>query len=208
MQQELEQNNTIREQYIQATGQFIAASHSNLGQYAKIDWRALKEDDPTEYLTKRDEYRDAQARIQHAQRLQNQASEEANEERGRLLQQHVSNEHKLMAEAMPEWADTEKRSALAGRIRNYAEGVGYAQEEIEGLADHRSLQVLIKAMKYDALQGGDIKKKKIRNKPKLVKSGTSRTKDAANKKKRNAQLNRLKDTGSYKDAASLIEDLI
>ena len=55
---------------------------------------------------------------------------------------------------------------------------------------------------------GDIKKKKIRNKPKLVKSGTSRTKDAANKKKRNAQLNRLKDSGSYKDAASLIEDLI
>ena len=205
---EIEQNNAIREQYIQATGQFIAASHSNLEQYAKIDWRELKESDPIEYVTKRDEYREAQARIQHAQKLQQQAAEEANEERGRLLQEHVAKEHALMSEAMPEWADTEKRSEIAGKIRSYAEGIGYQSEEIEGLADHRSLQVLIKAMKYDALQGGDIKKKKIRNKPKLVKSGTSSTKDAANKKKRNAQLNRLKDTGSYKDAASLMEDLI
>ena len=208
MQQELEQNNTIREQYIQATGQFIAASHSNLEQYAKIDWRSLKEEDPIEYVTKRDEYREAQARIQHAQKLQHQAAEEAQEERGKLLQEHVANEHKLMAEAMPEWADTDKRSALAGQIRSYAEGIGYQSEEIEGLADHRSLQVLIKAMKYDALENGDIKQKKIRNKPKLVKSGTSRTKDAADKKKRNAQVNRLKSTGSYKDAAKLMEDLI
>ena len=208
MAEEIEQNNTIREQYIQATGQFIAAANGNLEQFSRIDWRTLKEDDPIEYVTKRDEFREAQARIQHAQRLQQQAAEEAQEERGRLMYEHVANEHKLMAEAMPEWGDTEKRSALAGQIRSYAEGQGYQPEEIEGLADHRSLQVLIKAMKYDALEGGDIKKKKIRNKPKLVKSGTSRTKDAADKKKRKAQVNRLKQTGSYKDAASLIEDLI
>jgi len=208
MAEEIEQNNTIREQYIQATGQFIAAANGNLDQFSRIDWRALKEDDPIEYVTKRDEFREAQARIQHAQRLQQQAAEEAQEERGRLMAEHVANEHKLMTEAMPEWGDTEKRTALAGQIRSYAEGVGYQPEEIEGLADHRSLQVLIKAMKYDALEGGDIKKKKIRNKPKLVKSGTSRAKDADDKKKRKAQVNRLKSTGSYKDAAKLMEDLI
>jgi len=205
---EIEQNNTIREQYIQATGQFIAASNSNLEQFSRIDWRALKEEDPIEYVTKRDEYRDAQSRIQHAQRLQQQAAGEADAERGRLMQQHIANEHQLMSEIMPEWADAEKRSALAGQVRSYAEGQGYQPEEIESLSDHRSLQVLIKAMKYDALEGGDIKKKKIRNKPKLVKSGTSRAKDAVDKKKRKAQANRLKQTGSYKDAAKLIDDLI
>jgi hypothetical protein len=208
MSAEIEQNNAIREQYIQATGQFIAASHGNLEQFSKIDWRALKEDDPIEYVTKRDEYREAQARIQHAHKLQQQAAVEADQERGRLMQAHVAHEHELMAEVMPEWADAEKRTALAGQVRSYAESRGYQPEEIEGLADHRSLQVLIKAMKYDALEGGDIKKKKIRNKPKLVKSGTSRTKDAADKKKRKAQVNRLKQTGSTKDAAKLLEDLI
>ena len=63
-------------------------------------------------------------------------------------------------------------------------------------------------MKYDALQNGQVRDKKIRNKPTLVKSGTSRTKDAANKKRRSAQINQLKKSGSYKDAAKLLEDLL
>jgi hypothetical protein len=63
-------------------------------------------------------------------------------------------------------------------------------------------------MKYDALENGQIKDKKIRNKPRLVKSGTSRTKESVNRKKRGAQINKLKETGSYKDAAKLLEDLL
>ena len=65
-------------------------------QFSRIDWMALKEDDPIEYVTKRDEYREAQARIQHAQKLQHQAAEEAHQERAQLLQQHVAQEHKLL----------------------------------------------------------------------------------------------------------------
>ena len=206
--EQIEATNAIREQYVQATGQFIAAAHGDLEQFARLDWRALKEEDPIEYVTKRDEYREAQARIQHAQRLQQQAAVESDEQRAALMQQHVVQEHALMAEKVPEWGDTEKRTALAGQLRGYAESIGYGQEEINGLADHRSLQVLLKAMQYDALQNGDIKKKKIRNKPKLVKSGTSRTKDAESKKRRKAQINRLKETGTVRDAASLLEDLI
>jgi len=206
--EQIEATNAIREQYVQATGQFIAAAHGDLEQFARLDWRALKEEDPIEYVTKRDEYREAQARIQHAQRLQQQAAVESDEQRAVLMQQHVVQEHALMAEKVPEWGDTEKRQELAGKIRGYAESIGYGQEEINGLADHRSLQVLLKAMQYDALQNGDIKKKKIRNKPKLVKSGTSRTKDAESKKRRKAQINRLKETGTVRDAASLLEDLI
>ena len=206
--EEIQQNSAVREQYIQATGQFIAQAHSNLEQYTKIDWKALKEDDPIEYVTKRDEFREYQGRIQHAQRLQQQAAAEAQEEQGMMLEQHVAREHELMVEKVPEWADQEKRSALAGKIKGYADTQGFTAEEIGSLSDHRSLNVLIKAMKYDALEKGGIRDKKIRNKPKLVKSGTSRTKDAANKKKRNAQINRLKSTGDTKDAAALLEDLI
>ena len=205
---EIHQNNAVREQYIHATGQFIAQAHSNLEQYAKIDWRALKEADPIEYVTKRDEFREHQSRIQHAQRLQQQAAAEASQEQGMMLEQHVAREHELMVDKVPEWADQEKRSALAGKIKGYADTQGFTAEEIGSLSDHRSLNVLIKAMKYDALEKGGIRDKKIRNKPKLVKSGTSRTKEAANKKKRNAQINRLKSTGDTKDAAALLEDLI
>jgi hypothetical protein len=205
---EIQESNTVREQYVQAIGQFIAQTNSNLGEYAQIDWRSLKENDPLEYVTKRDEFRDHQARIQHAQRLQQNAVQEADAERGKLIQEKVAQEHELMMGIVPEWADAEKRAELAGKIRGYSAEQGFSEQEIEGLMDHRSLNLIIKAMKYDALENGQIKDKKIRNKPRLVKSGTSRTKESVNRKKRGAQINKLKETGSYKDAAKLLEDLL
>ena len=207
-QQEITQGVEVREQYVQAIGQFIAQANSNLGEYSRIDWKSLKENDPIEYVTKRDEFREHQGRIQHAQQLQKKAAEDATADRGKLLQQQVSLEHERMIEIVPDWADAAKRSEMASKIRGYADSVGFSSEEVEGLVDHRSLNILMKAMKYDALQNGQVKDKKIRNKPTLVKSGTSRTKDAANKKRRSAQINQLKKSGSYKDAAKLLEDLL
>jgi hypothetical protein len=128
--------------------------------------------------------------------------------RNKFIQEQVVKEHALMTEVVPEWGDTEKRTELAGKIRGYADTQGFSADEIEGLVDHRSLNVLIKAMKYDALENGQIKNKKIRNKSTLVTSGTSRTKETVNRKKRGAQINQLKESGSYKDAAKLLEDLL
>ena len=205
---EIQESNTVREQYVQAIGQFIAQTNSNLGEYANIDWRALKENDPLEYVTKRDEFREHQGRIQHAQQLQQKAQQEAQENQGRLIQEKVAQEHELMMGIIPEWGNAEKRAELAGKIRSYSTSQGFSEQEIEGLMDHRSLNLIIKAMKYDALENGQIKNKKIRNKPRLVKSGTSRTKEATNKKRRAAQINKLQESGSYKDAAKLLEDLL
>jgi len=85
---------------------------------------------------------------------------------------------------------------------------GYQKEEVDSLIDARSVNVLLKAMRYDALQNADVKTKKVRNRPKMVKPGTKRAKsDAA--KRRKAKLSKtLQDSGSYKDAAKLFEDLI
>lgn len=207
-QSNLKENQSAREQYIQATGQFIAQANSQLGEYAKIDWKALKEVDPIAYVTKRDEFREHQARIQHAQRLQHQAAVEGQKEQARYLEEQVIKEHELMTEKVPEWGNQEQRAEMAGKIRSYSLSQGYSEEEIGSLVDHRSLNILLKAMKYDALENGEIRSKKVRNKPKLVKSGTSRTKDSVNRKKRNAQINKLKQTGKAEDAARLLEDLL
>lgn len=207
-QNNLKENQSAREQYIQATGQFIAQANSQLGEYAKIDWKALKEVDPIAYVTKRDEFREHQARIQHAQRLQQQAAIEGQKEQARYLEEQVLREHELMSEKVPEWGNQDKRAEMAGKIRSYSLSQGYSEEEVGSLVDHRSLNILLKAMKYDALESGGIRDKKVRNKPTLVKSGTSRSKDSVNRKKRNAQINKLKQTGKAEDAARLLEDLL
>lgn len=204
----IEEMAAVRQQYQSAIGQFLEQAHGNLSEFADIDWKRLKEDDPLEYVTKRDEFRDAQARIQQAERLRQQSVREQEEQNQALIKQHVAEEMKLMTEKMPEWGDSEKRGKLVTDIRNYAESVGFQEEEINNLIDHRSLQVLIKAMKYDALEGGNIAKKKLKNKPKLIRPGNSRTQEADDRKRKAAKFNRLKESGSAKDAAALIEDLM
>jgi len=198
----------LREQYVQAVGQYIQQTHSNLGEYSKINWKELKQDDPIEYMTKRDEFRELQSRIQHSQAMQKKALDEQGAERDKMMEQHVSKEHEKMIAIVPDWGDAEKRAEIAGKIRGYAGEQGFEEAEVNGLVDHRSLNVLIKAMKYDELQNGQIRDKKVRNKPRLVKSGSVRTKEKVNQKERKAKINRLKASGSAKDAAALLEDLL
>ena len=120
----------------------------------------------------------------------------------------VQEEYKRLIEAVPEWADSEKRTKLASELTSYASDQGFTQEELKELIDHRSMIVLMKAQKYDALQKSDIKAKKLKNKPKVVRSGKGSTKKSDVKSKRIASMKRLKQTGRAEDAASLFEDYV
>ena len=93
-------------------------------------------------------------------------------------------------------------------LRAYAIDRGYTPEEIGGLVDHRSLMVLMKAQKYDAMQNADVKSKKIKNKPKVIRAGKGRSSGDESKSKRTAQMKRLRGTGHIDDASALLEDFI
>ena len=64
----------------------------------------------------------------------------------------LQEEHKKLVAAVPEWNEPEKRGELAKELSSYALSQGFKQEELQELIDHRSLIVLMKAQKYDALQ--------------------------------------------------------
>jgi hypothetical protein len=65
----------------------------------------------------------------------------------------------------------------------------------------------MKAMKYDALQKPDLKAKKIKNAPKVVRSGKGIQKGEISSKKTAAKMKRLRSSGHVDDAASILEDL-
>ena len=110
---------------------------------------------------------------------------------------------------MPEWNDPEKRGTLAKDLSSYALSQGFKKEELQELIDHRSLIVLMKAQKYDALQNSDVKAKKLKNKPKVIRAGkgTNKKSDTA-KAKRIASMKRLQGSGRIDDASALLEDFI
>ena len=207
--EEISQSQAERQQYIDAIGQFVQQSMVGLEQYTNTDWETLREEDPIAFVTKKDEFRDAQERVRQAQAQQGIERQKQEQEFAKVKQMALQEEHKRLITAVPEWNDPEKRGTLAKELSSYALSQGFKKEELQELIDHRSLIVLMKAQKYDALQNSDVKAKKLKNKPKVIRSGkgSSKKSDTA-KAKRIASMKRLKEIGHLDDSVALFEDFV
>lgn len=208
MAAEYHQIQAERQQYVDSLQQVIEGSTANLDQYQSIDWDRLKVDDPVEWTVKRQEFYDAQNKIQATKAQQAEAIQRAQAEFQQQHQVTLQQEHGKMVEVLPEWADAEKQMEIATGIRNYATAQGFQKEELDSLSDHRSLLVLRKAMLYDQLQKADVKGKKLKGKPRVIRSGRGAEKKQTQKSQRAAKIKRLQSTGHLDDAASVIEDLM
>lgn len=205
---EIVQAQAERQQYVEALGQFVQNSMNGLEQYQNIDWESLREDDPIAFVTKKEEFRDVQERISQAQSEQQNEYRRGQEELAKLRSLAVQEEHKKLVDAVPEWNEPEKRNKMASELSTYALEQGYTKEELKELIDHRHFITLMKAQKYDALQKSDVKSKKLKNKPKVIRSGKGVTKKASDRSQRADKMKRLAKTGHSRDAASLLEDFI
>ena len=204
---EVQQIQAERQQYVAALQHVIENSMGSLDQFATIDWEALKNDNPLEYITKRDEFREAQDKVRQSQYQQQQTQQLQQQEMARTHQNVLHEEHGKLVEALPEWSEPQSRQKLSTDIKAYALSQGYTTEEIGSLIDHRSLMTLYKAMKFDKASSPDVVSKKVKNKPKVIRAGSPRTKSEVGKQKRNAQMKRLRSSGHVDDAASILEDL-
>jgi hypothetical protein len=205
---EVAQIQAERQQYIESLQSVLQGSMSDLDHFATMDWQSLKESNPLEYVTKRDEYREAQDRISALQQEQSLVRQRQQEEETQLRTRTLSEEHNKLVEKMPEWGESSTKQQMATDLRDYASAQGFIQEEIESLIDHRSLIVLHKAMMYDKLDSGNVRKKKVVNKPKVVRSGKGESKKQDVTRKRNAQMKRLQETGHVDDSVGLFEEFV
>ena len=204
---EVQQIQTERQQYVTALQNVVENSVGTLDQFATVDWEALKNENPLEYITKRDEFRETQDKVRQAQFQQQQAHEAHQQESQRTHQRVLQEEHGRLVEALPEWQEAETRKKLGSEIKAYALTQGYTQEEIQSLLDHRSLLVLNKAMKFDKASSPELVQKKVKNKPRVIRAGSPRTKSDVGKQKRTTKMKRLRNTGHVDDAVSILEDM-
>ena len=204
---ELPELQGLKEQYVRNLGEVIQGSLSGLERF-NIDWNALREEDQSEYLLKREEFRQAQ---EHIQGLQHRKQQEESQLQQQMSEQHrtfVASEHEKLAQTIPEWREAKTRTELGAQIREYALSQGFVPEEIDSLVDSRSFIALMKAMKYDALSKSNMKAKKVKNKPKVVKSGKGTSKKQVAKERTTASMQRLRETGHINDSVSLLEDFV
>ena len=197
-----------RQQYIDGLQQVMQSSMDSLQQYANIDWEHLRETDPIAFVTKKDEAREAQLKVQQMHYAKEAAEARQAEEKKRLHQEALVFERKALVEKLPDWGNPEVQQSLASELQTYAGTQGFSEEELKSLIDHRSILVLRKAMLYDKANSSEVVKKKLKNKPKVVRAGSGRGKQDTDKSKRTASMKRLRQTGRPEDAASLFEDYV
>ena len=205
---EIAQIQAERNQYVQMLGNIVQQSSGELEKFTNVDWQSLKENDPIEYVTKREEYREAQEKIQGIQQQQAQAQRAQQVEMSRARATMLQEERGKLVEVLPEMGSDEARPGKVKELQTYALGQGFTQEELDGLIDHRSVIVLEKARKYDEMQKANPKAKKLKNKPRVIRSGSGTTKKDSLKSKRTEQMKRLQQSGHVDDAVSLFEDFV
>ena len=186
----------------------IANQGGELDKFANIDWDTLRENDPIEYVTTREQYREAQEKVQGLQHEHARAAQVQQAQNNQAQQEMLKVEKGKLVEAMPEWGDPDKQKEMSSNLQSYAKGQGFTVEELNSLVDHRSVLVLLKAQKYDQLQKSDVKSKKLKHKPNVIRSGAGTTRKDGSKSKRTAQMKRLKQSGHIKDASALFEDFV
>ena len=179
-----------RQKYAQGLAQLQAQLTQTAGEPTQEYWDKLYEEDPLEFVKQREAQRDREKAMQVVQ-----------QEQAQLIQQHVASEQSKLVERIPEWKDTDVATREKAGLINFAQRVGFTNDELSQVVDSRLVDVLRRAYLYDQLQQDKpVAKKKVAKAPKMVKGGKPKTsRDVASEKKRKA-FDRLKKTGS-KDAA-------
>ena len=204
--QELQSIQGERQQYINSLEEIINSTSARAEEYGNIDWEKLKEEDPIEYFTKRDEINETRQKVIEYRHQQEQAQKVQAEKFQESFREWSVGEVGKLQELIPEFSSPESSQKVRGDLREYATAQSFSPEEIGNLVDSRQIHVLYKAMKYDELQNADVKTKKVKNKPKVVKAGVGMQKGEGSKVKRAKQLKRLKASGHIDDAVHMLED--
>ena len=205
---EIAQIQQERQQYMDALTNVMQGSMGELEKFATVDWNALRENDPIEYVTTREQYREAQEKIQGLQNEQARAAQTQQAQMQKAQQEMLQVEKGKLVEALPDWGVPDKQKEIATGLQSYAKEQGFSADDLNSLIDHRSILVLLKAQKYDQLQKSDVKSKKLKNKPNVIRSGTGTTSKVSSKSKRAAKMKRLQSTGHVDDAVSILEDMM
>ena len=189
-----------REQYgkvLENISQFQDMEVSKLNQ---TDWVALKESDPMEYMEKRIELQEAKEKSNQLQAEQQRLSQQNQREYQEKLSDVLQQEAAELQKVLPEYADP--KSNMKQRLRNFALGQGFTEQDINSITDHRVVLVLHKAMLQDEAQKGTVRKvaKKV---PKVVKAGTPESKTQRGQRALKDKREKLRKTGHPRDAANV-----
>ena len=194
-----------RDQYQQVLANMENYQNLELKKYQELDWASLKEDDPVEYMEKRIEFQDAKDKANQVKQEQMAVQQKTQQEVYQNIQHKVQEEAELLATALPEYSDPS--SNLKTELRDFAINMGFSEQDVNGITDHKVVLVLHKAMLQERANSSTSSKVK-KGPAKVIKAGVPVTKKQRVARDVQAKRDRLRKTGNVNDAANAFMDLI
>jgi hypothetical protein len=193
-EREREEVTTLRAQYVEVLPKLRAQVENALGP--EPDWDALRAQNPEQAQwawIQRQEAKQALAAAQQTEEAERQA---LLLDQQRKMQEYVAAEQQKLAATLPDLD--------APALATYGQTLGFTQQEIGSIADHRMIVTLHKAMLYDQAVAS---KQTIKPTRQGTKSATPGSKDSVpntKSRKREQAEQRFKKSGSIDDAVRLL----
>ena len=191
----------LRDQYAQR----LQVIEQMLTQSPQEDLAALKETDPIGDAVRMAEQVEREKQLAAVRQERMQLAQRQQSEQQQRLQAHLSQEAERLRAAIPDMADEVKGEVVRKEIKDFARSIGFSEQELSQVYDHRAVLTLYKAMQYDKLQKSKpATAKRVAEAPKTLRPGTTQQsapeQDAVKKLK-----GQLRKSGKQRDAAKLFE---
>ena len=204
VEQETQAVRAERQQYAQLLGALQAQLQVSEPQ---VDLERLYNEDPIEWVRQKEVLRERQEKAYAIQAEQQRLSYVGQQEQQRAMEEHLESQKDALLAALPEWKDPKKAKAEKALVLESAKSVGFSDEDLKSVYDHRLVLLLRKAAMYDQMvskrQGI---KPVVNNGPRPAKPGAAGRVSTTTESTRAKQ--RLAKTGRVDDAASAIELLL
>ena len=175
--------------------------------FQKVDWNALRVQNPAEFAALQAEFGQRQQQIQgFLSQVQQQTQQEA-AMRQQALQQSLAKEHEKLLGARPEWRDQAAFTKARDEMTQYARSLGFQDAELSQIFDHRYMLILSDAARYRQLQAAKPEVlKQVRQAPPMAAPG-SRTNANPNDARRAAAIERFNRNPRDEDAQAAVFSL-
>ena len=193
-----------REQYAQLLG---ALQQQLETTEVPIDMDRLRDEDPIEWVRQSEIRRQKQEKLAAIQFEQQRLSQLTAQQRAQEMNAHLATQQEALIQAVPEWKDSKKAQAEKALLVEFGKKIGFSDDELKNVYDHRAVVALRKAALYDQMMSkrGQIKPV-INNGPRPAKPSAAGRVSTTTESTRAKQ--RLAKSGRVNDAASAIELLL
>ena len=193
----------MREQYAQRLSQVQALLQQEGDNGVNMD--ELKENDPIQYAITVADKTENNKKLQLLAQEQNRLAQAQQQQVAQHQAKMVQHEAHMLSEKVMEFSDPKKSEQVKKDIREFGKSVGFSDEELSRVYDHRHVIVMQKAAQWDKLQKANPGvTKKLSKAPKMSKKGNKIAKTDVYQK----QKKRLQGSGSIEDATELFKNFI